>query len=115
MNVLVVKASQVWHAQSYAPAIARAVTNRDDMHLIEGNADDKSGCVAAAEVETILQSLDPETCCAVVLAGHSAETKDLVQRWLSLRSDLAIMHVELVDHRVRITLRAPNLDSLNLD
>ena len=115
MNVLVVKASQVWHAQSYAPAIARAVTNRDDMHLIEGSADDKSGCVAAAEVETILQSLDPDTCCAVVLAGHSAETRDLVQRWLLLRPDLAIMHVELVDHRVRITLRAPNLDSLNLD
>jgi AAA+ superfamily predicted ATPase len=115
MNVLVVKASQVWHAQSYAPAIARAVANRDDMHLIEGTSDDKSGCVPSDEVETILHSLDPETRCAVVLAGDSEGTKALVQSWLSVRSDLAIMSVAMVDHRVRITLLAPSLDSLNLD
>jgi len=115
MNVLVVKASQVWHAQSTATAIARAVADRTDMQLIEGSPDDNSGWVQAAEVETILRSLDPATRCALVLVGNSEGLENLVQSWLSVRSDLAIMYVDVVDHMVRITLRALNLDSLNLD
>jgi AAA+ superfamily predicted ATPase len=115
IDVLVVKASEVWDKQSAARAIADAVADRTDMHLIEGSPDDNSGCVPSAEVETILESLDRATGCALVLVGHAEGTKDLVQSWLFARTDLAILYVDIVDHMVRITLRAPKFDSLNLD
>jgi AAA+ superfamily predicted ATPase len=85
------------------------------MRLIEGSPDDNSGCIPPTEVEPILNSLDRATRSALVLIGHSEGTNELVEAWLSVRSDLAILHVDVVDHTVRITLRARNLESLNLD
>jgi AAA+ superfamily predicted ATPase len=47
-----------------------------------------------------------------VLVGRSADTSEIAQRCLTLRADLAIMHVNVVDDTVRIRLSTANLDSL---
>jgi AAA+ superfamily predicted ATPase len=47
-----------------------------------------------------------------VLVSRPTETDELTQRWLAKRTDLVVMHVDVVGDIVRIGLRDPRLDSL---
>jgi len=108
INVLVVSTSRDVKAE----AIARSVAARRDMNLIESSSDAESRCVPVEEVDTNLESIDPGARCALVLVGTPAETNELAQRWLALRDDLVVMHVDVVDDIVQIGLRNPGLDAL---
>lgn len=89
-----------------ATGIAAAVRDRSDMSLVAGRF------VALEEVDALLKSIDPWTRCALVLVGPDSRTNEIAQRWLALRDDLVVMHVDVVDDMVRIGLRNPELDSL---
>lgn len=89
-----------------AEIIAASVVARPDMNLVKGR------CVKVEEVDILLESIDSLARCALVLVGRSTETGELAQRWLALRDDLVVMHVDVIDDIVRIGLRDPRLDSL---
>ena len=89
-----------------AEGIATAVLLRPDMELVARR------CVSIAEVEALLQTLDPHTRCALVLVGKSIDKEVELQRWLAKRNDLVVMYVDVIDDIVRVGLRDPDLDSL---
>jgi AAA+ superfamily predicted ATPase len=102
INVLVATTSPDLKAE----VIAESVATRRDMILIENRS------VAAAEVDTVLASITDRVGCALVIVGNSKETHELVQRWLSKRSDLVVLHVDVVGDNVQIGLRDPRLGPL---
>jgi len=89
-----------------AEVIAEAVAARRDMNLVEGR------CVAAAEVDALLESIPESPQCALVVVGRPADTDELAGRWLADRADIVVMHVDVVGDVVRIDVRAPRLDPL---
>lgn len=68
--------------------------------------------MSVGEVLAILRSIDPSVRCALVLVGSLSDTNELAQEGVTLRDDLAVMHVDVVDYIVRIGLSDSNLDSL---
>ncbi|HEY0320014.1 MAG TPA: ATP-binding protein [Pyrinomonadaceae bacterium] len=112
INVFVIGASRDVKAAAIAKAIANSVADRSDMNLVEGSSENESGCVPVDEVDGILRSIDPSVRCALVLVGPPADTNELAKDWLTLRDDLAVMHVDVADYVVRIGLVDSNLHSL---
>ena len=102
INVLVATTSPDLKAEG----IAVSVAERSDMNLIKGR------CLPVAEVDTVLESIDFSTRCALVLVGRSTEINELVQRWLAEHLDLVVLQVDVVDDLVRIGLHDPSLESL---
>lgn len=89
-----------------AEVIAEAVAARPDMNLVERR------CVAAAEVDALLESIPDSPQCALVVVGRPADTDELAEGWLADRADIVVMHVDVVGDVVRIDVRAPRLDPL---
>ncbi len=108
INVLVVRTSRDVKAEG----IAESVAARPDMTLIQSSTEYQSRCVTVEEVDAILESIDPDAPCALVLVGRSSKTNDLAQRWLAERNELVVLHVDLIDDVVQIGLRNPGMDSL---
>jgi len=102
INVLVATTSPDLKAE----VIAASVATRPDMILVENRA------VAVAEVDTVLDSITVHVGCALVIVGGPTETYELAQRWLAKRSDLVVLHVDVVGDNVRIGLRDPRLGPL---
>jgi SpoVK/Ycf46/Vps4 family AAA+-type ATPase len=102
INVLVATTS----ADLKAEVIAESVAIRPDMILVENRT------VAVAEVDSVLDSLTEHVGCALVIVGSSTETDELAQRWLAKRSNLVVLHVDVVGDYVRMGLRDPRLDPL---
>jgi AAA+ superfamily predicted ATPase len=105
INVLVVATSPDMKAEG----IAAAVEARADMALVGDRA------LTVEETDGLVRSLPSSPPCALVLVGPPARTDDLAERWLAVRADLVVMHVELVADLVRIAgvaLRDPSLPSL---
>jgi AAA+ superfamily predicted ATPase len=102
INVLVVTTSPDLKAE----VIAESVASRPDMTLVRG------GCVSFAEVGPALDDTPPSLPCALILVGRDAETNELTRRWLTERTDLVVMYVDVVDDIVRFTVSDPRLDAL---
>jgi AAA+ superfamily predicted ATPase len=102
INVLVATTSPDLKAE----IIAKSVATRPDMILVESRP------VAAAEVDTVLDSIADHLGCALVIVGSSTETVELAQRWLAKRSSLVVLYVDVVGDNVRIGLRDPRLGPL---
>lgn len=83
-----------------------AVENRPDMLLAERRV------VSLFEVDGYLRGIAPDTACVLILVGHRREAQRLEDRWLAERKHLIIVHLEVVDDVVRLSLRDPDLDSL---
>lgn len=102
INVVVAAASRDVKAE----VIAECVAARSEMHLVNGHY------VLASQVGAILQSISVSDPCALVLVGRPEETDELGEQWLGRRSELVVMHVDIVDDFVRIGLRDPHMDAL---
>jgi len=102
INILVAATSEDVKAE----VIAECVAARSEMHLATGHY------VLVSQVGTILESISPEDPCALVLVGRPEETNELAERWLAERSELVVMHVDIVGDFVRIGLRDPHLEAL---
>jgi AAA+ superfamily predicted ATPase len=88
-----------------AEGIARSVAGHPDMRLVEER------CVATSEVDKILESVSSSTPCALVLVERASESDELAQKWLTKRSNLVVLRVD-IKGQVRIGLRDPRLESL---
>src|SRR3954471_24478538 len=89
-----------------AEVIAESVAARLDMNLLERR------CVAAAEVDALIESIPRSPQCALVIVGRPSETTEFAEQWLAERADIVVMHVDVVGDIVRIAVRAPRLDPL---
>ncbi len=89
-----------------AHVLAEYVAAHDDMILLKDRA------VSVVEAEEILGSLADGAGCALVIVGSSNDSSDLAQDWLARRSDLVVLHVDLVGSNVQITLRDPGMEML---
>ena len=102
INVLITTTSRDVKAE----VIAASVEARADMNLVQHR------CVAVSEVNAVLEAMPSSMPCALVLVGRPGDTSELAHTWLARRADLVVMHVDLVDDVVHITLRDPRLQSL---
>jgi AAA+ superfamily predicted ATPase len=102
INVLVVTTSSDLKSE----VIAESVAARPDMTLVKGR------CVSLAEVDLALEDTPPSAPRALILVGHYAETNELARRWLTERTGLVVMFVDVIDDIVRFTVSDPRLDSL---
>jgi AAA+ superfamily predicted ATPase len=102
INVLVVTTSPDLKSE----VIAESVAARPDMTLLKGR------CVSVAEVDLALEDTPPSAPRALILVGHYAETNELTRRWLTERTGLVVMFVDVIDDIVRFTVSDPRLDSL---
>lgn len=89
-----------------AEVIAAAVAARSDMVLV------KDGPVAARDVARVLDSLGGAAGCALLIVGDPNETYRLSQQWLTKRSDLVVLCVDVVGDNVRFELHDPRLAPL---
>ncbi len=101
INVLVASTSPDLEAEG----IARSVEARPDMNLVEGH------CLAAEEVNKVLESIPSSTPCALVLVERVSESDELAQSWLAKRANLVVLRVD-IKGQVRIGVRDPRLEPL---
>ena len=101
VNVLVASTSPDLEAEG----IARSVEARPDMNLVEGH------CLAAEEVNKVLESIPSSTPCALVLVERVSESDELAQSWLAKRANLVVLRVD-IKGQVRIGVRDPRLEPL---
>lgn len=106
INVLVATTPQDLNAEIIAAFIATSVKERPDMSLVENRF------VGVEEVDSLLESVEPSTPCALVLVGPSPETNELAGRWLAEREYLVVMHIDAIGDVVRIGFRDLRPDSL---
>jgi len=102
INVLVATTSPDMKAE----IIATRVAEHPDMNLVT------SPCVSVKELDAVFKFIGTSTRCALVLVGHSNETNEIAQYWLTNRDNLVVLIVDVVDDIVRIGLRDPRLESL---
>lgn len=89
-----------------AEIIATSVAEHPDMNLVT------SPCISVKELDAAFKFIGASTRCALVLVGHSNETNEIAQHWLTKRDNLVVLIVDVVDDIVRIGLRDPRLESL---
>ena len=102
INVIVVTTSPDLKAE----VIAESVAARQDMTLLKGR------CVSVAEVDRALEDAPPSAPRALILVDQHAKTDELTRRWLTERTGLVVMYVDVIDDIVRFTVTDPRLDSL---
>jgi hypothetical protein len=110
INVLVVTTSPDLKAE----VIAECVSARPDMTLVGKR------CVPlrpVPDVALLFQDLSPSVPCALILVSRTAEISDLeigelTRQWLTERAGLVVMHIDVIEDIVRISLPDPRLDSL---
>ena len=102
INVLVATTSPDMKAE----IIATSVAEHPDMNLVT------SPCISVKELDAAFKFIGTSTRCALVLVGHSSETNEIAQHWLTKRDNLVVLIVDVIDDIVRIGLRDPRLESL---
>jgi hypothetical protein len=102
INVIVAAISKDVQAE----AIAECVAERADMHLIG------STYVLTSQLDQVFASFSPSDSCALVLIGRPIDTNEIAQRWLTERSTLVVVHVDIMGDVVNIGLRDPRLNAL---
>lgn len=102
IHVLVVTSSPDLQAE----VIAESVAARPDMTLVNGR------CLSLAEVDRALEDTPPTAPRALVLVDQNAKTDEMTRRWLTERTGLVVMYVDVIDDIVRFSVTDPRLDSL---
>lgn len=89
-----------------AEGIEAALRSHPDMTMVGG------GVLALADVPAALATIPASRPCALILVGPQAAVRQAEMRWLSERSQLVVLCVEIADEFVRLSLRDPGLHAL---